>query len=354
MLEKMRHLLKEQHGAVSTTVAVCLVAFLGATALTLDIGHLVTAKGELQRGADAGALAGARALCINAVNNIPNWSGGTSAASNTVTKNKLDGALISDSSIQPGFWNLTWNWNTAPKGADGTINLLPQSTVPTALIVPAVRVRIDKKAGANSGPLKFSFASILGIANSSPAAQAVAAALPDKTKGIKQVPADSCFPFATPISWVQNWMQNHYNDNPPMSFRIGSDYHSPDGGQWTSFLSDANNVPTIRELIDDGNPTPLKVGDPIWIEPGTKTTLYEDMATQVGKTGLLPIVADNFDTHATTPILAFVAFYVEAAEGGSSKYIQGHFVKDYVDYDATSGGSSFGASGMSPNTKLVN
>ena len=65
-------------------------------------------------------------------------------------------------------------------------------------------------------------------------------------------------------------------------------------------------------------------------------------------------MADNFDTHATTPILAFVAFYVEAAEGGSSKYIQGHFVKDYVDYDATSGGSSFGASGMSPNTKLVN
>jgi hypothetical protein len=146
-------------------------------------------------------------------------------------------------------------------------------------------------------------------------------------------------------------VDSHWNDDPPTSFRIGSAYHDEDGGEWTSFLVDANNVPTIRDLINNGNPTPLKVGDQLWIQPGTKSTLYEDFSVNIGKIGLLPVVPDDFATHEYAPIVAFCAFYVEDAGGsGSSAYVQGHFVKDYVDYDATPGGSSnyFGASGAIP------
>ncbi len=151
----------------------------------------------------------------------------------------------------------------------------------------------------------------MGIADASPSAQAVAAVFPRKGKGIKSVPAQSCFPFATPLSWVTE----HWNDDPPTSFRIGSTYHAEDGGEWTSFLIDANNVPTIRDLIVNGNPDPLTVGDNIYIQPGTKSVLYSDLAVDIGKIGLLPIVADDFATHEYTPLLGFVAFYLEDYRG---------------------------------------
>ena len=190
----------------------------------------------------------------------------------------------------------------------------------------------------------------MGIADASPSAQAVAAVFPRKGKGIKSVPAQSCLPFATPISWVRA----HWNDDPPTSFRIGSTYHSEDGGEWTSFLIDANNVPAIRNLIDNGNPTPLEVGQDIYIQPGTKSVLYSDLSVDWGKIGLLPIVADDFATHEYTPLLAFVAFYLERSGGsGNSAYVQGHFVKNYVDYDANPGPPNgtlyFGADAATPS-----
>ena len=49
-------------GAVATMVAVLMVVLLGCVALAVDIGYLYVARTELQRAADAGALAGAQAL----------------------------------------------------------------------------------------------------------------------------------------------------------------------------------------------------------------------------------------------------------------------------------------------------
>lgn len=126
---------------------------------------------------------------------------------------------------------------------------------------------------------------------------------------------------------------------PPISFKIGSSYHSPDGGQWTSLLQDSNNVPTFRGLISNGNPDPLKIGDNIWIQPGTKTTLYSDAASLIGKTVLLPVVTTDFETHSYTPIQGFVSFYIEDAVGGSGKYVQGHFVKDHAVTGGTYNGT---------------
>jgi len=38
------------------------MVFLGFAALALDVGRMVSVRGELQKAADAGSLAGARAL----------------------------------------------------------------------------------------------------------------------------------------------------------------------------------------------------------------------------------------------------------------------------------------------------
>ena len=49
-------------GAVIVMVAVLLVVILGCAALAVDIGYLYVARAELQRTADAAAMAGAQAL----------------------------------------------------------------------------------------------------------------------------------------------------------------------------------------------------------------------------------------------------------------------------------------------------
>jgi hypothetical protein len=351
MPKKLAKLMAETSGSVTLITAITLVVMCGAAALAIDLGHLVSVKNELQIAADASALAGARALCTQIPGSPsfvdrPNWVSGGDTANYTITKNYADG-VPPNGNIQAGFWNLTWHWSTAPRDTTtGAIQLLAQSTPPNPLYVPAVRVKTDKNAGVNSGKVQFLFAKVMGIADASPSAQAVAAVFPRKGKGIKSVPAQSCFPFATPLTWVTQ----HWNDDPPTTFRIGSTYHAEDGGEWTSFLIDANNVPTIRNLINNGNPTPMTVGQDIYIQPGTKSVLYSDLSVDKGKIGLLAVVRDDFATHDDTPILAFVAFKLEDCGGsGDSAYLQGHFVKGYVDYDGTPGGTYyFGASAATP------
>jgi Flp pilus assembly protein TadG len=340
-LKRLRDLGDDQTGSFAIWGAIAIVVIMGFAALALDVGHLVTAKSELEKAADAGALAGARAL--NLIPPYPNFTNSSIVATATVKENKVNQNLITDCAVQVGYWDLTWKSGSAPA------NLLPTGTTPSATQLPACKVTLSKSSGNNGGPLTMWFAQFLGVKVDPLSASAVATMVAQSP--VVNIPAGDAFPVATPISWVKQ-MWNPNADS--ASFRIGSAYHSPDGGQWTSFLIDANDVPTIRSLIDNGNPTPLKIGDNIYIEPGTKTTLYSEAATKIGQTVLLPIVCDSFDTHAWTPLLAWVPFYIEDAQGGSGKYIQGHFVAHYNAPSATgsSNAPNYGAIGY--NAKLVN
>lgn len=340
--QRLKNLGVDQSGAIAVYAAIGMVAFLGFAALTLDIGRMVSVRGELQKAADAGALAGARAL--NLIAPTPNWANGTTVATATVQKNSVDGSRLTNCTVLAGYWDLTWS--PSEKAA---ADLKSTGIVPGTTDVAAVRVTVEKSSGKNGGPLNMLLAKVLGINTESLTVQAVAAMVPDLP--ISSAPAGECFPMATPISWVDLMWKADANSD---TFRIGSAYHDPTGGQWTSFLTDANNVPTIRNLIDHGNPSDLKIGDQIWIEPGTMTTLYDDAATRIGDTMLLPIVGNDFETHADTPILGFVPFKITAAEGGSGKYIEGYFLPHYNVPKATGNASapSYGATGY--NTKLVN
>lgn len=341
-LKRLKNLGVDQSGAIAAITGMGLVVFLGFAALSLDIGHMVSVKGELQQAADAGALAGARALSLVAP--APNWTNGETVADVTVKKNRVDGNLLIKSTVQTGYWDLTWS-----TGQKAAADLKSTGIVPGAKDVAAVKVTVEKSSGHNGGPLTMLFARVLGKSTESLSAQAVAAMVPDLP--ISSAPAGDAFPMATPMGWVQSMWKPDANS---ASFRIGSAYHDPDGGQWTSFLTDANDVPTIRNLIDHGNPAEVKIGDQIWIQPGTETTLYSEAATRIGQTVLLPVVGNDFATHDDTPILGFVPFHIEAAAGGSEKYIQGYFVPHYSAPGATGNASApnFGAVGF--NTKLIN
>ncbi len=324
----MPHLLKslvhDSRGTVAALVAVLLVTLAGFLALAVDIGHLLGVKSELQKAADAGALAGARALVPYVGNPVqPNWDNATAVGAQTVRLNQAGGVFLTDCQVQAYYYNLA------------TKALQAITITPTRQDCPAIQVTLSKADGANGGPVTNFFANIFGLASTDiNNIQALAV-----ISSPSQVDGGSCFPLATPLTWVQQ----HWLDDPPTSFRIGSSYHSPDGGQWTSFLLDVNNTPAIRDLIDNGNPGPMKVGDSIWIEPGTKDTLFSYAQERIGQTVLLPIVPDSFDTQGATTLLAFVPFYIEDAVGGSDKYIQGHFVRNFLTGGDTPGGPNYGA-----------
>ena len=147
-LKRLRDLGVDQSGAIAAYAAVALVVFLGFAALTLDIGRIAVVKSELQKAADAGALAGAKAL---GAGTIPSWSSGETAASSTVQLNSVAGELLTDCTVTYGYWSTL-------------SHTLQDSTItPLATDLPAIRVVVSKIGGENGGPLQLFFAPILGM-----------------------------------------------------------------------------------------------------------------------------------------------------------------------------------------------
>ena len=63
--------LKDSRGAVAAITIILMVAFFALLAIVIDLGHLMLVRSQLQNAADAGALAGARALIIITLLRLP-------------------------------------------------------------------------------------------------------------------------------------------------------------------------------------------------------------------------------------------------------------------------------------------
>lgn len=159
----------DQSGAMAVTVALFLVVLLAVAALAIDFGHMAWVQNELQKAADAGALAGARALGSSA---NPDWSQGQSTATQIVQQNSADAQPLSDCQVQYGYWSLL------------TRTLQSNTITPQSTDVPAIQVVVSKgvdKDGAshNGGPLQMLFAPIFGVHSFSLNAGAVAMLKPN-------------------------------------------------------------------------------------------------------------------------------------------------------------------------------
>ena len=114
-------------------------------------------------------------------------------------------------------------------------------------------------------------------------------------------------------------------DNNSSTIKIWSysQYQTSEAGQWTSFQVASNSQAIIMDLIANGNPTPLSVGDDIWILPSTYVGLYSFVP--VGVDVVMPII-QNIYTNSYVPIVGFIGFHITASVGGSGKYIEGYFL----------------------------
>ncbi|SAK97168.1 hypothetical protein AWB75_07088 [Caballeronia catudaia] len=303
-------------------------------ALAINVPRLITVRNELQNAADASALAGAAKLTASM--NGPDWADAASGATAAASLNKSDGVTLSSGTVQTGYWNLT-----------GTPSTLEAQTIAPGLYdVPAVQVTVMRDTGRNGGPIALLLGGFLNVLTTTSSATAVAVAVAPSSVsagGVFPVVIDKCI---LDLYWdaTANKPKINPSTGQPYQFQItnGQLYGgSCNAGQWTSFLVDANNVPTVRGLMVNGNPTPLSIGDGIWILPGTKTTLYSTVP--VGSTVVLA-VATQVATKSYAPIVAFAAFHIDGSVGGSGKYILGHFVGGFpVSVQGGGVGPNYGA-----------
>ncbi|MDN7183082.1 pilus assembly protein TadG-related protein [Caballeronia sp. SEWSISQ10-4 2] len=322
-----------QRGVVAVMTALCLVVLIGFAALAIDLGRAWVVRNELQNAADVAALAGAGALGPNYAK--PNWTQADAKAQSAISLNATEGTMLTTGTVQSGYWNVTGS----PAGLQ-----LPGIT-PGTYDKPAVQVTVSRSAGQNGGPLTLLLAPVIGITTLPISATAVAviSAPGYAAKG-------SLFPTAiTQCLYSAYWNSatgqplNDPATGQPKEFKIGTSYQYPGcatglwGGQWTSFQLNVQDVPSIRDLIANGNPTPLSIGDTTWIQSGVKNSIYNNVPVPADV--LLPVVT-SLNTGSAVPIVGFAPFHIDGAVNGSNPYISGHFIAGYKAPGASGGGGA--------------
>ena len=310
-----------QRGVVALMVALMPPVLIGTAAFAIDLAYVHVVRSEMQNDADAAALAGAHALVDGSTGSL-RWSDAVSKAEQTVALNSAAGQPMSDAQVQTGYWNL--------RGQPAGLQALPMT--PTVWDVPAVAVTLRKQDGQNQGPVRTFFArfwQVLGIAQ-----QVTAVAAPN-SPGL-MLPG-GVFPLAmAQCLYDTYWNSSVYPPAPrldpatgkPYVFNIGSGYHYGPcaSGEWTALLDDNNDVGTIRQLIAKGNPVELALGQSIWIEPGTKATLYQTTraCSAAGDRSceyvVVPTVTQT-ENHALSPITGFACLHILDANIGQ-KYVR--------------------------------
>lgn len=320
-LQPLQQEARQQRGVVALLVALMLPVLIASAAFAIDLAYVHVVRSEMQNDADAAALAGAHALVDSATGTL-RWSDAVNKAQQSVALNSAAGQLLSDAQVQTGYWNL--------KGQPAGLQALPMT--PTVWDVPAVAVTLRKQDGQNQGPVRTFFArfwQVLGIRQ-----QVTAVAAPN-SPGL-MLPG-GLFPLAmAQCLYDTYWNGSVYPPAPrldpatgkPYVFNIGSGYHYGlcSSGEWSALLEDKNDVGTIRQLIAQGNPVELALGQSIWIEPGTKATLYQTTkaCSAAGDRSCEYVVVPTViktDNHALSPITGFACLHILDANSGQ-KYVR--------------------------------
>ncbi len=298
----------DEAGAVAISVALTLVALCGFVALALDFGHLFMVRSELQRTADAGALAGAMGLVPYTGpenNRTPNWLQAEAKALAIIehSANKADNTVldVGEEVVEYGYWLLS-----PSPGEQQTLPLArPINTA--SLPVPAVRVSLSR-------PVTLYFAPLIGVSSPWTVSVSATAILPEAV-AVGNLP-----PIAVAKDIVYNFSGQTVEieiDPTTQTIKVQSQ-----GGKAGWFnLSGENNVPSVRF----GSPLTAPTQQ-IYFTPGTEATLMHQFV-QAGQTLILPVV-ETVEQKVWRQIIGFAAFKVDERTSNS---MTGHFVDKYFD-----------------------
>ncbi len=297
MVIKWRKFVRGTEGAIMFYTALLLAVLLGFTGLVIDIAHYIVVQNELKNAADAGALAGVRALfpadMKSATNPVsPDCSTALTVGAQTVQWNETDKAQTVVADIQTGQWDGVNKQFVAGCSSD------------PATFTNAVQVTTHRQ----DTPLYIMQA--LGV--SPQTLQATSVAIKDWVGGLRP---GGGFPIA-----------------------IGKKYHKK--GDLKIYLNDDNDdkgcwfVPgdspsafdsTLKDLVFNQDLMPaLHCQDWIYLDNGVVTSVTKYINDHyIGKTVYLPVV-EEIKFNQAEKIKGFCGFTVtEVGKDNGKHYVRG-------------------------------
>ncbi|MCX5888662.1 MAG: TadG family pilus assembly protein [Deltaproteobacteria bacterium] len=324
----------DESGATALVIAIVFAVLCGFAGLAVDIGHMVMAKAELQRTADAGALGGVTGfLPYNnpGLNQEPNWLQGQQKA-HTIISNAANLAenqqfTIADGTVQYGYWLLN-----PPADYVQTLPLIRNANS-AYLPEPAVKVTLSKNVTMYLAPL-------VGLSSPQTVNATATAIIPEayQTTGVPPVAVswDTVYDNVGGTVKIDVVEQNIK----PLSNKNIAGWFNLDGG---------NSVPSVRidaPLIAD--PTGIATGSQIYTVPGTKATLTDFITS--GETIIVPIV-QFVEKQGWESIIGWSAFKVDSLSANS---MTGHFVDECFDPNVRPAPATTGTiGGVAGTPKLV-
>jgi hypothetical protein len=260
------HQIKNSEGAVVILIALVIVILVGVTAFAIDFGIVWVANKQLYNAADAGALAGARALgyyrCMKSGNPDCKVVSGvvTTGTDDQAVKPKVIEAVGDNSAFDTLSLNVDpdadiqlgkWSESSNPKFQEG---VSPSN---------AVKVTVRKEVGTDNGPIQAFFGRIFNHTEYNTEKESIAA-----ITGLGIAPPGELVPIGVSVEGC-----------PAPEIRMQKTTESCVG--WTTLNPVTNPTPGNVSAIIDGirtgaSPTPeLKVGTPIQFGGGVVTPIFE-------------------------------------------------------------------------------
>jgi len=335
---KLANFVRDKGGGIAVITALFLTVAAGAMAIAIDLGHIFLVRCELQRAADAGALAAARGLIppgpIPPAGITPDCANALAVSQRIVAANTADGGNLTlpDADVIFGAWDI--GSKTFVSLGCGNPNQ-----------VTAVKV-ITRKDNAANGPVPLSFSRILGgMTDKELTAEAI---------GLTGYPGGGpgTFPLAVDADKVPP------NNTP---FRIHLNPTPSDEGCWHSYKDSSSGASDLRDYVNGTKTGPdLQVGDQINVKEGVADSVMKEVADQLatrtsqGQTYdvLVPIIPGDSSHAGWAPIEGFATLRItEVVTQGSDKYLEGYIVPNYTA-GLTPGGSMNTGTWVTPKMVL--
>lgn len=264
MEKRLRRSVHCQQGGSLVLVTVSLIALFAFAALSLDIGNIYVARNELQNGADAGALAGARVLYVDDGSMVNEGANGV--ARDAAMSNDSQGTPVEVASVRRGHWSFSTRTFT-PNTSLEPVDLFDKSTAELDMdpdFINAIEVTTER----NATPVEAFFGFVFGFDDYVVATTAVGYI------GFagKLNPEDVDQPLALCREAVVQ--------DDSFSCNVGRfiDANS-ETGAWTNFRHDdsgATNANELRDLVEgDGNPDEILFGEEIATNNGQVQSAFK-------------------------------------------------------------------------------
>jgi Flp pilus assembly protein TadG len=253
-MKRQRNQLRQtRQGAITILAAIMSVVLIGMVAFSVDLGYVLSAKEELQRTADASALAacwefGKRVSMGNSDSAAAAYARSTAAEYaelNQVTGNEMD---VDTNSCNDPDGGVVFGYVS-----DFSDSQSPFQTG-TSHGYNAVRVRLDKDSSTN-GEVPYFFARIFGMEGQDLHTEAIAGLVRD-IRGF-QAPAAGgnldILPYALDLDTWNNFIANSGSDNYCWNATSETVCSGSDGWVEVNLFPQGTGSPGNRGTVDIGN-----------------------------------------------------------------------------------------------------